>query len=81
MKSVYLFILLIVSLHSFSQNVAINTDGSAANSKAILDVKSFEKGVLLPRMTQNERDNISAPPAGLIIYNQTHWLQLLKCSV
>ena len=47
--------------------VAINTTGSAANGSAILDMTSTTKGILIPRMTQAERNSISAV-IGLLIY-------------
>jgi len=48
--------------------VSINTDGSQADSSAILDVKSTTKGLLLPRMSFNERNSIVNPAEGLIIF-------------
>jgi hypothetical protein len=39
------------------------------NAAALLDVSSTTKGFLPPRMTTAERDAISSPPAGLVIYN------------
>lgn len=42
---------------------------AVANSKSVLDVVSTTKGALLPRMTEAQRDAISAPPTGLIVYN------------
>ena len=51
------------------QNVAINDDGSAPDPKAILDVKSSTKGVLLPRMTTAQRLAIGNAPEGLMIYD------------
>ena len=54
-----------------AQSVGINTDGSTANSSAILDVSSTTKGFLPPRMTPAERDLIDSPAAGLTIYNTT----------
>lgn len=51
-----------------SQNVGINEDGSQPNSSAILDVKSTTKGLLIPRMTQAERDAIPVPATGLMIF-------------
>ncbi len=50
--------------------VGINTDGSDPDASAILDVKSTEQGVLIPRMRQDERDAISHPATGLIIYQR-----------
>jgi hypothetical protein len=37
----------------------------------MLDVKSTTKGMLIPRMTTTERDNISSAATGLMIYNTT----------
>lgn len=62
--------MLIMSL-SYGQGVAINTDGSTANSSAILDVKSTTQGILYPRMTDAQRDAISTPADGLTIFNIT----------
>jgi hypothetical protein len=51
-----------------AQNVAINTDGSAADNSAILDVKSTTQGMLVPRMTAAQRTAISTPATGLLVY-------------
>ena len=44
---------------------------TTANSTAILDLTSTTKGFLPPRMTRTQRDAISSPASGLIIYNTT----------
>ncbi len=49
--------------------VAINTISPA--SSAILDVSSTTSGFLPPRMTTAQRNAITAPAAGLMIYNTT----------
>lgn len=41
------------------------------SAKAVLTLTSTTKGFLPPRMTETQRDAISTPPAGLIIYNTT----------
>lgn len=51
-----------------AQSVSINTDGSAANASAILDVKSTNQGVLTPRMLASERAAIANPATGLIVF-------------
>lgn len=51
-----------------AQSVGINSDNSAADASAILDVKSTTQGVLVPRMTQTERNAIASPATGLMIY-------------
>ncbi len=54
---------------SLSAQVAINTDGSMPAASAMLDVQSTTKGMLLPRLTNTERDAIASPVTGLIIFN------------
>lgn len=48
-----IFILTLSILCSFivSSQVGINMDGSDPNQSSILDVKSTDKGILIPRMT------------------------------
>jgi hypothetical protein len=62
-----LVILFLVDLQAIAQ-VAVNTDGSAPNSSAMLDVVSLTRGFLAPRMTQAQRDAIGTPATGLLIY-------------
>jgi trimeric autotransporter adhesin len=52
------------------QSVAINEDGSLPNPKAILDVKSYNKGILIPRMSTTDRLAIEGP-IGLLVYDTT----------
>ena len=74
MKTIYgsfiIFILVIASncMVSTQVNVGINNDGSSPDPSAMLDVKSAAKGILIPRMTQNERNLIIGPATGLLIF-------------
>ncbi len=52
--------------------VAINTDNSNPHPSSMLDVKSIDKGLLLPRMTQAQRDAIVTPAVGLVVYQTDH---------
>lgn len=69
----YLSTLLLLFIYSFvfsqQQGVAINTDGTAPDPSAILDIKSVNRGLLLPRMTTLERNSIVNPAIGLIVYD------------
>jgi len=49
------------------QRVGVGT--ASPNAAAMLDVSSTTKGFLPPRMTTAQRDAISSPAAGLVIYN------------
>ena len=44
--------------------------GGNADAKAVLDIQSTgnNKGVLIPRMTKAQRDAISSPPVGLLVF-------------
>lgn len=69
MKNIFLTsVLILITMGIFSQNVGINDDGSGPNASAILDVRSTSKGMLIPRMTQAQRNLIAAPATGLMVY-------------
>lgn len=50
-------------------NVGIGT--TAPNAAAQFDITSTTRGFLPPRMTTTQRDAISSPPNGLMLYNTT----------
>jgi hypothetical protein len=55
-----------VKINNNSRGVTINTSDDSADPSAILDVKSENKGILIPRVTQANRP--VNPADGLIIY-------------
>ncbi len=71
-----LFFLSIVIIVSFStdvvsaQSVGINSDGSKPNANAMLDVKAFNKGILIPRTSTASRTAIPNTK-GLLVYDTT----------
>jgi len=67
-KLVLIAILIISGLQTIAQGVAINEDDSDPDASALLDVKSNDKGVLIPRMTQTQRIAIASPAIGLLVY-------------
>jgi len=80
---------LLVSSVWAQQNVGIGTN--TPHPTALLELYSTSKGLLIPRMTQAERDAISSPATGLLIYqtdntpgfyywNGTAWIPLLGSS-
>ena len=82
-----LFALMNVSAQS--PGISINSDGSNADGSAILDVKSSSKGFLMPRMTEEQKNAVSNPASGLMIfqtdgesgfyfYDGTSWSNLSK---
>ena len=70
-----------------AQNVAITDNESyTAHPSAMLDVKSVTKGMLVPRLTTVQREAVSSPATGLLVfdtdegafyfYNGTAWVDL-----
>ncbi len=79
-----LFLCLLFTQHTYGQGVGINTDNSDPDASAALDVKSTNKGILIPRLSQAQRDQITTPATGLLVfqtdqtpgfyyYNGTNW--------
>ncbi len=68
-------------------NVGIGT--SSPSASALLDISSTSKGILIPRMTSSQRNAISSPTTGLLIfqtdaptdfyyYNGSSWTSLTE---
>ena len=70
MKTIRLLFLSIAMITSYTltAQVSITTDGSDPDSSAMLDIKSTTGGMLTPRMTVTERNAISNPATGLIVF-------------
>jgi hypothetical protein len=66
MKHLFFLIIILSNLPAIAQ-VGVGTD--APHPSAILEIKSSNTGFLFPRMSTSNRDNITAPAEGLIIYN------------
>jgi len=54
---------------SIFAQVGINADNNAPDASAGLDVSFTNKGFLPPRMTTSQRNSITSPAEGLVIYN------------
>lgn len=71
------FIILIISfsigLYAQNEGVTIGKQEGKANTKSILEIVSKDKGILIPRMTLEERLKISTAPdneaIGLLLYD------------
>ena len=75
-----LFILTFIILNSsffpggagiLNAQVGINTDNTDPDASAMPDVKSTDKGMLIPRMTTTQRTAISNPANGLLVFDAT----------
>jgi trimeric autotransporter adhesin len=74
MRKLCLSLLLIICSSSFllAQNVGINTDGSNPDISAMLDVKSPNKGILIPRVALSSFSDVTtipSPQISLVVYN------------
>lgn len=66
MKAIIFLLFLLYSAVIFGQ---ISIGDNEADASAILDIQSNEKGVLLPRMSTDERLEIANPANGLQVYD------------
>lgn len=69
---IYVTILLLAQNITTGQSVGISNTGAVPNASAILDVKSSNKGVLLPRinlLNDNDSVTISHPALSLLVFN------------
>jgi len=68
MKQLNLFIVtVLIGQFIQAQNVGIGT--TTPNSKAMLDISSISKGLLIPSMTTVQRLSIDSPAEGLLVYD------------
>lgn len=94
MKNVQLFLSFLFLIFSFNliAQVGINDDASDPDPSAMLDVKSTESGMLVPRMTGAQRTAIDPAATGLLVYQTdapdgfyyytgTSWIQLTSSPV
>ena len=61
-------VLVIMAASMANAQVGINTDNSAPDASAGLDVKFSDRGVLLPRVTFDQRSAIAGPAEGLMVF-------------
>ncbi|MEL6276803.1 MAG: hypothetical protein AAFU03_17020, partial [Bacteroidota bacterium] len=69
MKAIITLLLFLGCFIQLQAQVAINTDNTNPDSSAILEIKSTDKGLLIPRMTTAQRDAIPNPATGLTLFN------------
>ncbi len=68
-KFILLFSVIFFAIFTKAQNVAINNDGTAAATSAMLDVKSTTKGMMMPRLTTAQRGAVASPAIGLLVFD------------
>jgi hypothetical protein len=61
----------VVTYKANAQSMGISNTVITPDNSSILEMRSTNKGMLLPRMTTTERDAISSPAVGLMVYNSS----------
>jgi uncharacterized protein (TIGR02145 family) len=65
---IFIIVNLLLTASLIKAQVAFNGTGTMPDSSAMLDVSSASKGMLIPRMTSSQREQISNPAIGLMVY-------------
>ncbi|MBL0358625.1 MAG: hypothetical protein IPP72_17965 [Chitinophagaceae bacterium] len=92
LKIISVSVALVFTTKGFSQSVSINNNGAIADSTAMVDISSTTKGLLIPRMTAQQKTYIASPASGLLVYqtdgdpgfyyyNGTSWFLLVTTVV
>ncbi len=63
-----LFTILALTTSAQVGGIAVNTSGTSPDPDAYLDVSGTSGGILIPRMTQAQRNAITTPPTSLLMY-------------
>ncbi len=66
---IFLSLLFICFSSDTYAQVGINPNGNSPDPSAMLDVNSTESGILIPRMSSSQKNNISNPADGLFIFD------------
>ncbi|UTW61481.1 hypothetical protein KFE98_15900 [bacterium SCSIO 12741] len=68
-KAITLVAFLLISGFAQAQWVLINQGGGNPHASAALEIDDTSRGLLPPRLTTTQMNNISSPASGLMIYN------------
>ena len=66
---IYLLIVAIATSQSINAQNSVGIGTATPNAKAVLDISSTTKGLLIPSMTTAQRGAITSPPNGLLVYD------------
>ncbi|TFD97409.1 hypothetical protein E2605_07010 [Dysgonomonas capnocytophagoides] len=73
-KYIWLIILPFMWINNTMLYAQIGINTESPNQTSVLDITSSNKGLLIPRMSNNEKTAIASPAAGLLVYDTD-----LKC--
>lgn len=85
MKKSFLLAIVCITLPSLMFSQAVGINNPAPHASSVLDIQSTTRGVLMPRMTTQQRTDIASPAEGLKVfdtdtktfwfYNGTGWIE------
>ena len=67
-----LFFLLIMSMGEFTNAQSVGIGTTTPNSNAALEIKSNNKGMLMPRTSSSTKNAMANVPKGMIVYDTTY---------
>ncbi|MEZ4966525.1 MAG: tail fiber domain-containing protein [Saprospiraceae bacterium] len=70
-KSIAIMLFYLLLGFNIQAQVSITPDNTDPDPSAMLDVKSTDKGMLIPRMTSAQRIAIGNPAIGLLVFDET----------
>lgn len=68
LRSLLLGIVLLMGQHLLGQSILFNSSGGTPDASSLMELRSTEKGFLVPRMQASERLAISSPAQGLLVF-------------
>lgn len=71
LKNRIFFLLFIIACTIQNSTAQFGIGTNTPDPSSVLDISSSDKGILIPRMIEENRDGISEPAKGLLIYNLT----------
>ena len=71
MKHIKIF-LFIVTAFALKAQDSVDLGPGLTDPAVIMDIVSQNKGVLIPRLSNSEIQNIGSPPDGLLVYDTTN---------
>jgi hypothetical protein len=58
-------------MFNIKSTLGINVSSGAIHASAAIEIESTNKGLLLPRMTSTQKNAISSPADGLLVFDTT----------
>jgi hypothetical protein len=80
-RQIFIFVTLLFFITKINAQVGINATNTPPNASAMLDVSSTNKGLLPPRMSTAQRNAITSPADGLLVFDtntQSYWYRRIS---